>query len=136
MTSRFTTGLFRMLRTRLAYLHKFPKKHPKFSQMDQIPQAKPEVQSNGRAERVARVPTLARTTQAWVCTATAGGLGGHRRVVEGVGDQQWLAHRRAYLSVVSVSSKLMSAGDTQATMMVRELPPRESCSMRVSLESR
>ena len=33
----------------------------------------------------------------------------------------------AYRSVDSVSSRLMSAGDTQAIMTVRELPPSESC---------
>ena len=43
--------------------------------------------------------------------------------------------RLAYLRVLSVSSKLLSAGDTQAIMTVRELPPSESCSMRVSFES-
>jgi hypothetical protein len=37
--------------------------------------------------------------------------------------------RLAYLSVLSVSSKLLSAGDTHAIMMVRELPPSESCSI-------
>ena len=35
--------------------------------------------------------------------------------------------RFAYRSVVSVSSKFTSAGDTHATMIVRELPPSESC---------
>ena len=42
----------------------------------------------------------------------------------------------AYLSVLSVSSRLASAGDMHAIMHVRELPPSESCSSRVSLESR
>mmetsp|Transcript_9894 Transcript_9894/g.40048 ORF Transcript_9894/g.40048 Transcript_9894/m.40048 type:complete len:298 (-) Transcript_9894:980-1873(-) len=42
----------------------------------------------------------------------------------------------AYLSVLRVSSRLASAGDMHAIMHVRELPPSESCSSRVSLESR
>jgi hypothetical protein len=41
----------------------------------------------------------------------------------------------AYLRVLSVSSLLMSAGLTQAIITVRLLPPSESCSTRVSLES-
>lgn len=41
----------------------------------------------------------------------------------------------AYRSVLSVSSRLMSAGLTHAIMTVRLLPPSESCSSRVSFES-
>jgi hypothetical protein len=43
--------------------------------------------------------------------------------------------RLAYLRVLLVSSKLVSLLDTQAMSTVRLLPPRESCSRRVSLES-
>ena len=42
----------------------------------------------------------------------------------------------AYFSVLRVSSRLASAGEMQATITVRELPPRESCNRRVSFESR
>mmetsp|Transcript_46 Transcript_46/g.107 ORF Transcript_46/g.107 Transcript_46/m.107 type:complete len:243 (-) Transcript_46:943-1671(-) len=42
----------------------------------------------------------------------------------------------AYRSVVTVSSILKSAGLTQATIMVLEFPPSESCKRRVSFESR
>mmetsp|Transcript_12588 Transcript_12588/g.29794 ORF Transcript_12588/g.29794 Transcript_12588/m.29794 type:complete len:331 (-) Transcript_12588:950-1942(-) len=42
----------------------------------------------------------------------------------------------AYRSVLMVSSALKSAGLTQAIMIVREFPPRESCRSRVSFESR
>lgn len=44
--------------------------------------------------------------------------------------------RLAYRSVLSVSSWLQAAGPTLAIMTVRVLPPSESCSRRVSLESR
>mmetsp|Transcript_5045 Transcript_5045/g.15301 ORF Transcript_5045/g.15301 Transcript_5045/m.15301 type:complete len:219 (-) Transcript_5045:647-1303(-) len=43
--------------------------------------------------------------------------------------------RLAYLRVESVSSKFMSAGPTLAIMRVLVFPPKESCSIRVSLES-
>ena len=42
----------------------------------------------------------------------------------------------AYLSVFRVSSRFASAGEMHATITVREFPPSESCSRRVSLESR
>ena len=42
----------------------------------------------------------------------------------------------AYLSVFSVSSKLVSTGETHATTHVFEFPPSESCRRRVSFESR
>jgi len=41
----------------------------------------------------------------------------------------------AYLRVFSVSSKLYSAGEIHAIIVVQEFPPRESCSILVSLES-
>lgn len=44
--------------------------------------------------------------------------------------------RFAYLSVLIVSTKSRSHGDTQAIMIVREFPPRESCKSRVNFESR
>jgi hypothetical protein len=44
--------------------------------------------------------------------------------------------RIAYRSVEAVSSLLADDGDTQAMTRLRELPPRESCSSRVSLDSR
>ena len=44
----------------------------------------------------------------------------------------WSAHR----SVFSVSLQLLSAGDTQAIITVRALPPSESFSRRVRLLSR
>jgi hypothetical protein len=44
--------------------------------------------------------------------------------------------RFAYLSVFTVSPAFHSAGLTHAIMSVCALPPRESCSRRVSLESR
>mmetsp|Transcript_11495 Transcript_11495/g.20752 ORF Transcript_11495/g.20752 Transcript_11495/m.20752 type:complete len:254 (-) Transcript_11495:311-1072(-) len=44
--------------------------------------------------------------------------------------------REAYRSVERVSSKLQAAGDSAATIVVRELPPRESDSSDVSIESR
>ena len=47
-----------------------------------------------------------------------------------------LRARDAYFSVFSVSSKLLSAGETHAIIVVRELPPSESCRMRVSFELR
>ena len=47
----------------------------------------------------------------------------------------WRA-RLAYLSVLSVSSRSASPGDTHASIIVFELPPSESCSSRVSFESR
>jgi len=43
--------------------------------------------------------------------------------------------RDAYLSVFSVSPKLHSAGEQAAIITVRELPPRESYRILVSLES-
>mmetsp|Transcript_31656 Transcript_31656/g.102242 ORF Transcript_31656/g.102242 Transcript_31656/m.102242 type:complete len:219 (+) Transcript_31656:2214-2870(+) len=43
--------------------------------------------------------------------------------------------RLAYLSVLSVSSMSASDGDTHAIMSVCALPPKESCSSRVSFES-
>mmetsp|Transcript_42834 Transcript_42834/g.103442 ORF Transcript_42834/g.103442 Transcript_42834/m.103442 type:complete len:247 (+) Transcript_42834:808-1548(+) len=42
----------------------------------------------------------------------------------------------AYRKVLIVSSILKSAGLTHATMIVRELPPKESCNNLVNLESR
>jgi len=42
----------------------------------------------------------------------------------------------AYLRVLLLSSKLDSAGLMQAIIVVRELPPKLSVSIRVSLESR
>ena len=47
-----------------------------------------------------------------------------------------LRARLAYFSEFKVSSKFISAGDIHAIIDVRELPPRESYRMRVSLESR
>ena len=47
----------------------------------------------------------------------------------------WRA-RLAYLSVFSVSSRSASEGETLAIISVFELPPSESCSSRVSFESR
>ena len=44
--------------------------------------------------------------------------------------------RLAYLSVLSVSSRSASPGDTHASIIVLELPPSESCRRRVSFESR
>lgn len=44
--------------------------------------------------------------------------------------------RSAKRSVDNDSSRLTLAGDTQASMSVREFPPRLSCSRRVSLLSR
>ena len=44
--------------------------------------------------------------------------------------------REAYLSVLRVSSRSASLGETHASITVRELPPRLSCSNRVSFESR
>ena len=41
----------------------------------------------------------------------------------------------AYDNVDKVSSKLMEAGDTVAISEVLVLPPRESCSKRVNLDS-
>lgn len=41
----------------------------------------------------------------------------------------------AYLSVFRVSSKLYSAGDIQAIIVVLEFPPNESCKILVSFES-
>ena len=41
----------------------------------------------------------------------------------------------AYLIVLKDSSWFCSAGETQAIIVVLELPPSESCSIRVSLES-
>ena len=43
-----------------------------------------------------------------------------------------LRARLAYLSVLSDSSRLTSAGDTHAIITVRELPPRESCAAQQS----
>lgn len=43
--------------------------------------------------------------------------------------------RLAYFKVLSVSRKLESEGETHAIISVCELPPSESCSSRVSLES-
>lgn len=59
--------------------------------------------------------------------STAGGMGGGGGCGQG---------GCPYLRVFRVSSKLASAGETQATMRVRLLPPSESCSSLVSLESR
>jgi hypothetical protein len=42
----------------------------------------------------------------------------------------------AYFKVLRVSSKLVSAGEQQAIIEVRELPPSESCKILVSFESR
>mmetsp|Transcript_12786 Transcript_12786/g.31824 ORF Transcript_12786/g.31824 Transcript_12786/m.31824 type:complete len:593 (-) Transcript_12786:286-2064(-) len=42
----------------------------------------------------------------------------------------------AYVSVATVSPMSRSSGDTHATIVVREFPPRACCSMRVSLDSR
>lgn len=47
-----------------------------------------------------------------------------------------LRARAAYRSVFTDSSRLTSAGETHATITVRLLPPRLSCSIRVSLLSR
>lgn len=44
--------------------------------------------------------------------------------------------RLAYLSVLQVSSNARLLGEIAATMMVRQLPPRESFNIRVSLLSR
>jgi hypothetical protein len=44
--------------------------------------------------------------------------------------------RFAYRRVFKVSMKSRSDGEMQAIISVFELPPRESCSNRVSLESR
>ena len=41
----------------------------------------------------------------------------------------------AYLRVLRVSSKLYSAGDIQAIIVVLELPPKESYNIQVSFES-
>ena len=41
----------------------------------------------------------------------------------------------AYLSVLRVSSKLYSAGEIQAIIVVLEFPPKESCKIQVSFES-
>ena len=41
----------------------------------------------------------------------------------------------AYFSVLRVSSKLYSAGDMHAIMVVREFPPSESCNILVNFES-
>ena len=47
-----------------------------------------------------------------------------------------LRARSAYRNVEIVSSKFVSAGDTQAIIKVCEFPPKESCKSRVNLESR
>ena len=47
-----------------------------------------------------------------------------------------LRARSAYLNVETVSSKFVSAGETQAIIKVCEFPPKESCKSRVNLESR
>jgi hypothetical protein len=47
-----------------------------------------------------------------------------------------LRARSANLTVEVVSSAHMTEGDTVATMVVRQLPPRDSCSRWVSFESR
>ena len=44
--------------------------------------------------------------------------------------------RAAYRSVLTVSSRFESAGETHATMSVWLDPPSESCRMRVNFESR
>mmetsp|Transcript_10739 Transcript_10739/g.24140 ORF Transcript_10739/g.24140 Transcript_10739/m.24140 type:complete len:289 (+) Transcript_10739:478-1344(+) len=44
--------------------------------------------------------------------------------------------RLAYRSVESVSSKLHAAGESVASIVHKEFPPRDSCSTRVSLEFR
>lgn len=44
--------------------------------------------------------------------------------------------RLAYLSVLRLSSKLHAAGERAASIAVSELPPRDSCKTRVSLEFR
>src|SRR3954464_5252156 len=46
-----------------------------------------------------------------------------------------LRARFAYLSVLIVSLRLYSVGETHAIINVCALPPRESCNKRVSLES-
>lgn len=43
--------------------------------------------------------------------------------------------REAYLRVFKVSSKLYSAGEIQAIIVVLEFPPNESCKIQVSFES-
>mmetsp|Transcript_36114 Transcript_36114/g.118961 ORF Transcript_36114/g.118961 Transcript_36114/m.118961 type:complete len:202 (+) Transcript_36114:2458-3063(+) len=49
----------------------------------------------------------------------------------------WICRARlAYLSVLSVSSMSASLGETHAIISVCALPPSESCSSRVSFESR
>lgn len=53
-----------------------------------------------------------------------------------VGLLRIMRARSAYLRVLRVSSKLTSAGDTHASMTVRELPPRLSWRSRVSRDSR
>ena len=44
--------------------------------------------------------------------------------------------RHANCSVVTVSSSAAASGQTHAIIAVRQLPPNESCSIRVSFESR
>lgn len=43
--------------------------------------------------------------------------------------------RLAYFRVLRVSSKLISAGETQAIIEVREFPPKESYNILVNFES-
>ena len=58
------------------------------------------------------------------------------RVTCTAGRLRMFMARAPYVSVESVSSAALAAGDTHATMSVSADPPSESMSRRVSLESR
>lgn len=51
-------------------------------------------------------------------------------------ERSSVVRARRYLIVLSVSEILCSTPDTQAIIVVSELPSMESCSIRVSFESR